>query len=101
MSPVCRIEGMYNRVQYSCASFHLYVCLLQVAPWVVDVTDAALSSGSGGGLTARDSRQRLTISYQGLYRGHDPPPGVSGAYIMMESSLVLIPAADDHPTADA
>lgn len=58
----------------------------------MDVTDTALAPGAGHGDAAHEPRQRLAIRYRGLFRGRDPPPGVSGAYIMMESSLVLLPA---------
>lgn len=99
-------------IPYLCTSL-----LLQVAPWVVDVTDAALGGGAergreggpaalvpsgggdgGGGAAHGPRQQQLAISYRGLYRGRDPPPGVSGAYIMMESCLVLLPAAPGDAT---
>ena len=74
--------------------------ITQVAPWVVDVT-AALKGvgreqgrphGTHLGASYRALRsQPLRVQYQGLYQGADPPQGVSGAYVMMESSLVLLP----------
>ena len=73
-------------------------------PWILDVTDSALFVGAAVPKPA--ARQRTTfeaqsqvdaavarsvvISYCGLYRGQDPPAATGNAYIMMESSLVLV-----------
>jgi len=68
---------------------------------VLDVTDAALSA-EGNGLM-RSQRQWssqkadgsraervVEVSYRGLFRGREPPESTGNAYIMIESSLVIM-----------
>ena len=76
-------------------------CCCQVDPWVVDVTDAALSA-AGSGLyrsqrpqsslksDGRHVERMVEVSYRGLFRGREPPEATGNAYIMMESSLVIM-----------
>jgi hypothetical protein len=51
-----------------------------VAPWVVDVTDALAPAGSG---------RNNTLRYWGHYLGKDPAPAQQAGYIMMSASLVM------------
>ena len=76
----------------------------QVDPWVLDVTDAAFSGAAtdvqraarqrntsdGPGQADADTGRVAEISYRGLFQGQDPPVATGNAYIMMESSLVLM-----------
>ena len=77
---------------------------------MVDVTPAVLEGGGGGGLhdgLPSAGRQTLNgsgtasglhqvrVRYKGLFRGENPPVGVTGAYVMMESFLVMLPRNKD------
>ncbi len=67
---------------------------------MLDVTDAALSAAGSGleraqlgiSLVAEGSRaeRMVEVSYCGLFRGREPPEATGNAYIMMESSLVIM-----------
>ena len=75
--------------------------LPQVDPWVLDVTDAALSAATSA--PQRSQRQEaalhadvtraepvVEVSYRGLFQGREPPEATGNAYVMMESSLVIM-----------
>lgn len=51
-----------------------------VRPWVADVTRDLKPAGGNA---------QNVLEYVGLFEGHNPDPGATPGYIMMQSSLVL------------
>ena len=76
------------------------------------MTDAALSA-AGSGLRqsqrlgssmmagSKSAERVVEVSYRGLFRGRDPPEATGNAYIMMESSLVIMLSGTAHHTHEA
>ena len=55
------------------------VCMFQVRPWVVDITDDLVAG----------HHKHNSVSYCGLYQGHSPQPEGQPGFIMMQSNVVF------------
>lgn len=62
-----------------CQCVQTNVCMDQVRPWVVDITDDLMVG----------HHKHNSVSYHGLYQGHSPQPEGQPGFIMMQSNVVF------------
>ena len=74
MVAVARCRGS----SFECTYTRVVYAWLQVRPWVVDIT-RDLERGHNSN----------SVSYHGLYQGHNPQPEGQPGFIMMQSNVVF------------